>query len=882
MRPFLAVVTAVGAALTLISGLPEAHAASAPTSPVTTRLSPAKIDSLRKELMRADQKARKQFSEPQFDGKARLPAPKATTAPSSKPAAKVDLATCRQKTAAPDGKHGSCVVPWEASRKIPEAAVRDLAADAKASVEPRLAATREPRQEAYSFCRADTQEWVATRFQACRYAGYTDVIYDIRTEKVLGTIDLLTLDMVYAIDVNTVFGRYAAVRSFPETATGVGLEPGWTVEAVPACFGQCTTISYDYPPQYVNSLESTYGSALFQGLVDVGEQEVVSPAFTLIFANANLPNILPGTLALKDPPILRCDDLLPGIPYAGCVFTSVAPTYPLSTSGEYPQFARHIADAQGSGLPGAPGGRFLRRMVNPVDQDRNGDTACPRRYTRPDTKSCDEYPFRSTYEGAATAQPRGTARTFDWCDLKPPEPTGVTGPTGYSVCMIDARQNSRGGGQLQRFYNSARVIDHDAFYVEVDGSGGQGPDPEPADHRPVVDAGPDVTGYEGSAVSMVGSVRDDFNPNPIARWSYAPGAGVDAGATCTFVPQETTASDATVTTQITCTDDGEYIVTLEGDDGEHDTPGSDTARVTLSNVSPQLRRNDPGGRLVAGTNSAGTSKAAADETPLGIVSPKPWQLFRVNDPVELTTNFTDPGSNDTQTCAINWDDGTKESAASGKNVCAGTHRFTHAGMYTITPTITDDDGGVSEAASVMVVVYDSRAGFNNSDGSFTSTSGLLTTQPSASGEEWFHLAAEYYRQDETVPVGEAQTWLAGTDFRFVSGPNRMEWLVVTPDGKVAAKGRGQLQGKTGEYGYVFYGYQSCSHQAAGTGCQTGPDRFRVVIWPLSAGSYPTGNAIYDNRPAAGYDVDVADPQNLKSGIVTIHPDTGQRFAPPTE
>jgi hypothetical protein len=29
------------------------------------------------------------------------------------------------------------------------------------------------------------------------------------------------------------------------------------------------------------------------------------------------------------------------------------------------------------------------------------------------------------------------------------------------------------------------------------------------------------------------------------------------------------------------------------------------------------------------------------------VSPKPWQPFRVGDPVTLTTNFTDPGSNDT-------------------------------------------------------------------------------------------------------------------------------------------------------------------------------------------------------------------------------------------
>jgi hypothetical protein len=879
MRPLLVAATGVGTALTLISALPEAQATPvAQSRPVVTRLSPDQIDAAVKELMRSDREGREQFSKPQFDGKARLPALKATEVPSSKPAAKVDLDTCREKTVAPDGTHASCVVPWDASRKIPEAAVRGLLADTKAKVDAGLAADREPPMGAYDFCRSDTREWVATRFQACHYGAYTDVIYDVRTQALLGTIDFVTLDMVYATDVNAALGRYASVRVLTESSSGVGKQPGWTVEAVPSCFGQCATISTDFPPQLLNSLNTPYGSARFEGIVAAGDQVVVSPAFTLVFANPTLPNILPGALPLASPPILRCDDALPNIPYAGCVFTGVAPIYPLSTSGEFPQFARHILDAQESELPGRPGEKFLRRMVNAADQQRNGDRACPRGssgYPRPDTKSCDEYPFRSTYEGAATANPPGTARTHSWCEI-PKEKTGITGPTGYSVCMINATQNSRGGGQLLRFYNNARVIDHDAFYVEIDGSGGQGPDPEPADHRPVVDAGPDVTGHEGAPVTMVGSVRDDFTAAPRARWSYEPGAGVDAGSTCTFVPDETTASEATVTTEITCTDDGEYIVTLEGDDGEHDTPSSDTATVTLTNVNPQLRRNDPGDRRAAG------AKVAVDEPSLGIVSPKPWQLFRVNDTVTLTTNFTDPGSNDTHTCAINWDDGTKESAASSKNVCAGTHRFTKAGMYTITPTITDDDGGVGEAASVMVVVYDPRAGFNNSDGSFTSEPGLLTTQPSASGEEWFHLAAKYYPQNDTVPVGDAQTWLAGTDFRFVSGPNRMEWLVVTPDGKIAAKGRGQLQGKTGEYGYVFYGYQSCSHRAAGTGCQNGPDRFRVVVWPLSAGTYPTGNAIYDNRPAAGYDVDVANPQGLKSGIVTIHPDIAPRSIAPVE
>jgi hypothetical protein len=44
----------------------------------------------------------------------------------------------------------------------------------------------------------------------------------------------------------------------------------------------------------------------------------------------------------------------------------------------------------------------------------------------------------------------------------------VTGPTGYSVCMINATQNSTGGSVLNsQFYAPNRVIDRDPFYVSV-------------------------------------------------------------------------------------------------------------------------------------------------------------------------------------------------------------------------------------------------------------------------------------------------------------------------------------------------------------------------------------------------------------------------------
>jgi hypothetical protein len=116
--------------------------------------------------------------------------------------------------------------------------------------------------------------------------------------------------------------------------------------------------------------------------------------------------------------------------------------------------------------------------------------------------------------------------------------------------------------------------------------------------------------------------------------------------------------------------------------------------------------------------------------------------------------------------------------------------------------------------------------------------------------------------------------LPGTNWQFdTASDTGVDWLVVTPDGKIASKGHGKVAGRSGEYGYVYYGYDGCANGST-PHCRPGPDKFRVVVWPLAEGAYPTGNAVYDNRASAGYDVDVAEPQALTSGIITIHQPTG--------
>jgi len=120
--------------------------------------------------------------------------------------------------------------------------------------------------------------------------------------------------------------------------------------------------------------------------------------------------------------------------------------------------------------------RTLHRLYDPRPgglQDMNRDTACPPSYPRPPGRTCDEYPFASSLEGAWTSPYKvstlpGTygPRTFPWCGITLPEPNS-TGLKGYSACMIDGWQNSVGGGEVGTFYDRDRVLPGDNFYVRI-------------------------------------------------------------------------------------------------------------------------------------------------------------------------------------------------------------------------------------------------------------------------------------------------------------------------------------------------------------------------------------------------------------------------------
>ena len=331
---------------------------------------------------------------------------------------------------------------------------------------------------------------------------------------------------------------------------------------------------------------------------------------------------------------------------------------------------------------------------------------------------------------------------------------------------------------------------------------------------PVVSAASAAHGVEGSPISLMGSVTDPAGASDTLLWTYAVTSGVDAGASCSF------GTPSAAVTTITCTDDGVFTATLTASDGTNPPVTRDVV-VTVDNAKPALT----------------------------ITSPAEGTLYAAPVTVLLTSTYTDPGANDTHVCSINWDDGTTSTFA-GAHTCNSTHAFSAAGVYTVTVTVTDDDGA-SDTKMVMVIVYDPTAGFVTGGGWIVSPPGAYRPDQTITGRADFGFVSRY-QKGASVPTGETefQFQLAGLNFHSSS----YDWLVVSGTKKAQYKGIGTVNGSAG-YAFLLTVYDNGSSG----------DKFRIKIWQQS-----TGTVIYDNNYGAPTDIDSASPTTISGGSIVIH------------
>jgi hypothetical protein len=288
--------------------------------------------------------------------------------------------------------------------------------------------------------------------------------------------------------------------------------------------------------------------------------------------------------------------------------------------------------------------------------------------------------------------------------------------------------------------------------------------------------------------------------------------------TCSFSDDEI--EDPT----ITCDNNGTAELTLTANDGVND-PVSDTAPLTVSNVDPVI------------TSFTGPSDPVAVDTE-----------------VLVSGAFTDAGANDTHSATIDWGDDTVTGpdAVSGGSV-TGTHAYSAAGIYTVTLTVTDDDGGSDTETYMYVVVYDPSAGFVTGGGWIWSPEGAYVDDPGLEGRANFGFVAKY-KKGQTIPDGQTQFQFQAGGLNFHS--TSYQWLVVS-GAKATYKGWGTING-SGDYRFLL---SAIDGQLSGGG---DVDRFRIKIWDEA-----TDVIVYDNTLVEGGDD--ADPAAaLRGGSIVIH------------
>lgn len=338
---------------------------------------------------------------------------------------------------------------------------------------------------------------------------------------------------------------------------------------------------------------------------------------------------------------------------------------------------------------------------------------------------------------------------------------------------------------------------------------------------PSMSAGSDVSGNEAAAISLDATVSDADGDAVTATWTWAAGAGVDPGANCRF------ADAGAVDTTVTCSDDGTYTLTLSATDGKG-APVVDTAIVTVANVAPTV-----------GTLSG----------PSGPVA--------VNTAVQISGPFTDAGTNDTQTCSLDWRDGSSSAGTVSAGNCSASHTYGTAGVYEVAMTVTDDDGGPDANGFQYVVVYDSAGGFVVGGGWIDSPAGAYVPDPTVAGKASFGFISRYAK-GATAPEGNTQFQFKAGDLDVRS--TSYEWLVVS--GSMAQyKGIGTMNGQ-GSYGFLL---TAADGQAKGG---SGVDTFRIKIWDRA-----TGTVVYDNQRGDG---DTAAARHaIEGGNIQIQGGTGQ-------
>ncbi len=227
------------------------------------------------------------------------------------------------------------------------------------------------------------------------------------------------------------------------------------------------------------------------------------------------------------------------------------------------------------------------------------------------------------------------------------------------------------------------------------------------------------------------------------------------------------------------------------------------------------------------------------------VTPNPLQI---NSSITASASFIDANSSDTHTVVWNWGDGTTSNGtateSNGSGSVTGSHTYTAAGVYTISLTVTDNQGASNTSTFQYVSVYNPTSqGLFSAGQRYMSPAGAYIANTSLTGTVKFGLS---YKYQGTVPTGDKQFTINFNATNFIFNATSVTSL-VTSNNIGTLRGTGTVNG-SGTYTFLVSGNGNAN-------------TIRIQIKDQS------GNVIYDTQPGTA---DTATPATSVTGNVIVH------------
>jgi PKD repeat protein len=351
------------------------------------------------------------------------------------------------------------------------------------------------------------------------------------------------------------------------------------------------------------------------------------------------------------------------------------------------------------------------------------------------------------------------------------------GCSGEWASIYTASQGADEGALFIEFYVDGNPRKGRGYFKDISGEVidqftiWSGQPSGPPNMSPVVTAGGDTSGAEGSTVSVAAAFTDaDMGDTHTATVDWGDGTGAESGSVTEVDGSGTVAGSHAYA------DDAIYTVTVTVDDGRGGVTG-DSYEITVTNVAPTAV---PGGPYasVEGTSvsfSGDASDPGADTFTFEWDFDYDGSVFDVATPSSPSAGaqvtFTDQSTSHDGITTWAWDFDVDAGASIDSEVSNPTHTYEVGGSYTVRLTVSEADGDASVFEGQVVVTEEP------SNTPPTATDVTITGSAQVGGQ----LTGSYTYSDEDgdPEAGSTYRWLR--DGEPITGATELTYVLEPAD-----------------------------------------------------------------------------------------------------